>query len=97
MALIEVTVSELQGAANRISKANESFRDAAVALKNAADELASIWKGTARDTFVEEQQEIDVWYKTMAECVDQYVVDLNKAADEYNRVDAEAAALIGKN
>lgn len=97
MALIEVTVSELQGAASRISKANETFRDAANALKNAADELAGLWKGTASEAFVEEQQEIDTWYKMMADCVDEYVSSMNTAADDYLRTDEEAAAMIGKN
>lgn len=96
MAIIEVTVSDLQNASSKISQANETFREAAAALKAAADQLAGTWEGTSRDTFVQEQQEIDNWYKAMSEVVDQYVASMKNAAEQYESTDAEAAALIRK-
>ncbi|MBE5801779.1 MAG: WXG100 family type VII secretion target [Clostridiales bacterium] len=94
MALIEVTISELQGAASKISKANETFREAAAAVKSASEALAGTWEGTSRDAFVAEQQEIDNWYKMMAECVAQYVESMNAAASAYQQTDSEAAQQI---
>lgn len=94
MAMIEVTLSELQGAANKVSQSNESFREAAAALKAAADELAGTWEGTAHDAFVAEQQQIDTWYRQMAECVDAYVASMKAAAEAYARTDAEGVATI---
>lgn len=94
MPMIEVTISELQGAATKVSQSNESFREAAAALKAAADELAGTWEGTAHDAFVAEQQQIDAWYKQMAECVDAYVDSMKNAAEAYLRTDAEGVSLI---
>lgn len=97
MSLIKVKISELQNAASKVSQANASFRDAAVALKAAADALADKWDGGAHDAFVQEQEQIDKWYKMMAEVVDGFVASMNQAAIDYNDTDIDAANLIRRN
>lgn len=94
MANIEVTPDELRSAANRIAQSNDAFRNAATELKAAADELAGTWEGVAHDTFVAEQEQIDNWYKLMAECVDTYVKAMQDAANSYEETDAAGAARI---
>lgn len=94
MALIQVTVSELQSAANKISKANETFRETAAAVKTAAEALGDTWEGPSRDAFIAEQEEIDNWYRLMSECVDAYVASMNTAATEYLETDKAASDLI---
>ena len=96
MALIQVTVSELQSAASKIAKANETFRETVAAVRAASEALGDTWEGPTRDTFIAEQEEIDTWYNMMAECVDQYVQSMNVAAAEYLNTDKAAADLIRK-
>lgn len=97
MPLIKVKVSELQSAASKVSQANQTFREAAAALKAAGDALAETWEGGAHDTFVQEQEQIDRWYKTMAEVVDGFVASMKQAAVDYPETDARAAQLIRSN
>lgn len=97
MPLIKVKISELQNAASKVSQANASFRDAAMALKAAADALADTWDGGAHDAFVQEQEQIDKWYKMMAEVVDGFVDSLNQAAIDYIETDITGANLIRRN
>lgn len=94
MPMIEVTISELQNAASKISQSNEALRETAAALKAAADDLASAWEGNAREAFVAEQEQIDAWYKQMAECVETYVGTMKTAAQKYVNTEAEAVKLI---
>ena len=97
MPLIKVTISELQNAAKKVSQANETFREAAIALKNAADALSGTWEGGAHDAFVEEQEKIDQWYMKMADVVDGFVTSMGQTAVDYNETDVAAAQLIRKN
>lgn len=97
MSLIKVRISELQGAASKISQANQTFRDAAIALKAAAEALADTWEGGAHDAFVQEQEQINKWYEMMAEVVDGFVVSMNQAAVDYNETDQAGAQLIRRN
>ena len=90
----EVTISELSNAANSIKQANENFRQANEAMQQAAQALAEEWSGDARDSFVAEQEQIDSWYKTMAEVVDGFVNAMNQSVTDYNDTDSEAANVI---
>ena len=94
MALIQVTISELENAAAKISRANENFRTAATNLKAAADALAQTWEGPSQEAFADEHVQIDNWYKQMADVVDQYVGTMQVAAQKYNETDENAAARI---
>lgn len=91
---IRVTISELQSAAQKLSQACESYREAATSLKSAADALAATWEGDSQVAFAAEQEQANAWYNKMAEIVNTYVDQLNKAAKEYANVDASAATLI---
>jgi WXG100 family type VII secretion target len=91
---IRVTISELQSAAQKLSQACESYRSAAASLKSAADALAATWEGDSQVTFAAEQEQANAWYNKMAEIVDAYVAQLNKAAEDYATADAEGATLI---
>ena len=97
MSQIKVRISELQNAAGKVSQANTTFREAAAALKAAADALADTWEGGAHETFVQEQEQIDKWYMTMADVVDGFVDAMNQAAVDYTETDIAAAQLIRSN
>lgn len=97
MALIEVTISQLQNAAKGIRNANESFIEAANNLKNAADALASTWEGQSHDVFVAEQERIDNWYRIMSQCVSEYANTMDAAAGKYMIADMEARSAINKH
>ncbi len=92
MARFEVTVSEMQKAANTISKAADEFRTAATNTLNAANTLADQWEGDSQVAFVAEQQKANDWYNKMMTIVDNYVTSLNNAAKAYQEADAQSAS-----
>lgn len=94
MAVFKVGIPELENAASKIGQANQNFRDAAAALKAAADALSETWEGGAHDAFVAEQEQIDQWYKTMADVVDGFVAAMKQTAAEYVETDHSVAAEI---
>ena len=84
MARFEVTISEMQNSANKISQAAEAFLDAAEAVMAGANDLASEWEGDSQVAFVAEQEKANQWYKKM--------VDI--AAKTYQEADEASAANI---
>lgn len=92
--IIEVTCSELQSAAQRISQANEEFRTAASNLQAAGEELTSVWEGDTRDKFVSGMEQRKSWYEQMSAIVDEYVQVMQQIAEKYEQMDAQGAALI---
>ena len=94
MARFEVTVSEMQSAANKISQAAQDFLNAANQTFASAQQLAESWEGDSQVAFVAEQQQANEWYKKMVEIVNTYVASLNNAAKAYQQADSEAAANI---
>lgn len=92
--IIEVTCSELRDAAGKIAQSNEAFREAANALKNATSALSEGWKGSAHDDFVSAMTDRLEWYAQMAELVDTYVKFMQNAANKYEEMDQQGAALI---
>ena len=91
---IEVTISELQSAAGKITQYASDYQSAADSLKAAADELASTWEGDSQVAFVTEQEAAYEWYKKMAAICEQYAQSMNVAAQRYQETDAEAASTI---
>ncbi len=91
---IEVTVSELQSAANNITNYANDYEAAAKALKSAADELASAWSGDSQVAFVTEQERAYEWYVKMAQICRDYAQAMNTAAQKYTDTDNEAASTI---
>lgn len=91
---IEVTISELQSAASKITQSAADYKAAADSLKAAADELAASWEGDSQVAFVAEQEQAYEWYKTMAGICERYAESMQEAARKYTETDAEAASLI---
>lgn len=94
---IEVSISELQSAASRITQAAEDYKNAATSLKAAADELAATWEGDSQVAFVAEQEDAYNWYTKMAAICVEYAKSMEVAAENYESTDAEAASYIRKN
>ncbi|MCD8087334.1 MAG: WXG100 family type VII secretion target [Oscillospiraceae bacterium] len=91
---IEVTISELQSAATKITEAASDYQSAADTLKAAADELAATWEGDSQVAFVAEQEAAYEWYKKMAALCEEYAQSMNTAAERYVETDTEAASTI---
>ena len=91
---IEVTVSELQSAASKITEYAADYRSAADSHKSAADELAATWEGDSQVAFVTEQEQAYNWYTKMAQICEQYAQAMNQAAQRYAETDSEAASTI---
>ena len=85
MARFEVTISEMQNAANKISQAAQDFLNAANQTFSSAQQLAESWEGDSQKAFAAEQQQANEWY---------YVQSLQNAAKTYQQADAESAANI---
>ena len=94
MARFEVTISEMQNAANKISQAAQDFLNAANQTFSSAQQLAESWEGDSQKAFVAEQQQANEWYKKMIDIVNTYVQSLQNAAKTYQQADAESAANI---
>ncbi len=93
-ARLEVTVSELQQAANNINNSADDYEGAANELKNAADELAATWEGDSQVAFVDEQTRAYEWYRKMAEICRQFANAMQQAAQKYEETDAQATNTI---
>ncbi len=94
MARFEVTISEMQNAANKISQAAENFLDAANQVFAGAEALADSWEGDSQVAFAAEQQQANEWYKKMVEIVNTYVANLQSAAKAYQQADSDSASNI---
>ena len=94
MARFEVTVSEMQSAANKISQAAQDFLNAANQTFASAQQLAESWEGDSQVAFVAEQQQANEWYKKMVDIVNTYVTSLQNAAKTYQTADNESASNI---
>ena len=94
MARFEVTVSEMQSAANKISQAAENFLNVANQTFASAQALAESWEGDSQVAFVDEQNKANEWYNRMMEIVDTYVSSLQTAAKTYQDADNESASTI---
>ncbi len=95
MARFEVTVSEMQSAANKIAQEAENFLNAANQTFSAASALSESWEGDSQVAFQAEQQKANEWYKKMVDIVNTYVASLQNAAKEYQRADEKAKAAVG--
>jgi len=94
MPRFEVTISEMQNAANKISQAAQDFLNAAGQTFSAAEALGQSWEGDSQVAFMAEQQQANAWYKKMVEIVNTYVSSLQNAAKTYQEADAQSASNI---
>jgi WXG100 family type VII secretion target len=94
MAKIEVTLSEIRGAATKIKKASEEFLSCAGKVLSTAETLSHSWEGDSQVAFMEEQRLANEWYRQMMALVNTYVSNLQEAAQLYEGADAESASAI---
>ena len=94
MARFEVTISEMQSAANKISAEAQEFLNAAGQVFTSAQQLGASWEGDSQVAFMAEQQKANEWYKRMVEIVNTYVSSLQNAARIYQEADNSSAANI---
>jgi len=94
MARFEVTISEMQSAAGRISAAAQDFLASANQAMEAATALGDTWEGDSQVAFMQEQQQANAWYRQMVELVNTYVESLNNAARAYAEADEAARSNI---
>ena len=94
MAKFDVTISEMQSAANKIAEQADAFLEAANKVMTSAQELGNSWEGDSQVAFQAEQQQANEWYKKMTDIVNTYVASLQNAAKSYQQADNEAASTI---
>lgn len=94
MANFGVTLSEMSGAASKISQAAADFLQVAGQVLSSADSLSACWEGDSQVAFSTEQQNANAWYNKMMGIVDTYVEALNSAVRQYAEADAMATAAI---
>ena len=94
MPRFEVTISEMQNAANKISQAAQDFLNAAEQTFSAAEALGQSWEGDSQVAFMAEQQQANAWYKKMVDIVNTYVSSLQNAAKVYQEADTQSASNI---
>ena len=94
MAKIEVTLSEIRNAANKIRKASDDFLSSAGKVLSSAEALSRTWEGDSQVAFMAEQRRANDWYKKMMALVSTYVSNLQEAARLYESADNESASAI---
>lgn len=92
----KVTISEVRECATKLQTALADFDTATTNTKTAADNLASMWEGDAREAFVAEQEKTVAWFQKMSEIVKTYIKALENAASAYEAFDIEGINLIRK-
>lgn len=88
---IDMTVAEMNNAANKIDESIAQYEEASAQVKQAADDLTSKWKGNARDAFAAEQEQAAAWYSNMAQICRTYSQALRKYAQSLQETDDTAA------
>lgn len=91
MARLEVTISEMYNAANKIHQAADDYLSAACKVYAAAETLGASWEGDSQVAFMQEQQKAAEWFKKMAALVESYVEMIQRAAKAYQQADEQAA------
>ena len=94
MAKFEVTISEMESTANKITKASDDFLAVANKVFASAQALSKTWAGDSQTAFAEEQTRAFEWYKRMMELVGVYVENLHSAVKLYQEADEESAKQI---
>jgi WXG100 family type VII secretion target len=97
MAEIKATLSEMRKASQRIQSASDEFIKVAGQVLRSAEALGTSWQGDSQVAFITEQRQANEWYQKMTELVNQCVLALKNAADEYEETDESAARLIKNN
>lgn len=83
MASIEVTISELQNAANTFTQAAENFRNAAQEVLNSAQQLSDVWEGDSHAPFLAEQEQTKKWCNNLTDIINLYVEGFTNGVKAY--------------
>ena len=87
----------LLSAANQMSENLQAFRSATELATKAAEHLAGMWEGDARDAFYQEQLERAELYLSMQSAADQMILLLKAAANRYAGTDYTCAEMLRIN
>ena len=94
MGKIEVTISEMQSAANTLKQQIQEFLTLAGNVKTSSDALGDTWEGDSHTAFEEEQTKMNTWYKQMVDVAETYVSYLGTTAQKYQETDASGASTV---
>lgn len=92
----KVDYRELQNCAKKILEEADRYDQTADKYKDASDDLMNGWEGPASVKFREEQEEMYLWYKKMAEVCREFADAANVAASNYLKAEMEAKAAINR-
>ena len=90
-----VNTAELIRCAAELQKAGSQYVDAVAEAKRAGDQLASEWKGAARDEFVKEQEKAYKWHTYMVQLALNAISKVTDAAKQYVSVETQVKQNIG--
>lgn len=93
MAEFKVTISEMTGAAGKLTAQAQAFADTANAVMQATTALTSSgWQDEASEIFTEKIGELQTWCTEMSGIIETYGGALNTISDSYAQGDAFAAS-----
>ena len=90
-----VNAADLIRCAAEMKKAVDQYKDAVDEAQRAADQLASEWKGAARDEFVKEQEKAYKWHTYIVQVAMEGISKVTDAAKQYMAVEAQVKQNIG--
>ena len=91
MAEFELTLSAMSNAATNIANYTQQFSEQAELVYQAAQTLSETWTGDASTTWLENMEQLRGWMNQLVEVLETYSAALNKARDDYETADTNAA------
>lgn len=97
MAVMEILVeiAELTAAVNQMVQASETYESAVNTAKATAEELASNWEGSARDAFVQHQENAYNFYQKMLDVIRQMIEVVKEAINKYQEMVDTVQSIVG--
>lgn len=97
MADLIVTIQAIIGYLAKAREAKEQLNEANADMKNAAEQLCSIWQGDASNAFAAEQGVLNTWVNEMISIGAEYMDLLSRTAAAFEEMDAQMTqAVTGK-
>ena len=97
MADLIVTIEAIIGYLAKVREAKEQLNEANADMKNAAEQLCSIWQGDAANSFAAEQGVLNTWVNEMISIGAEYMDLLSRTAAELQAMDERMTqAVTGK-
>lgn len=88
MAEIRVTSAELRRKAEELKNLNSQFKTKVGDLTTCEESLASMWEGDAKTAFHAAFNKDKIQWNNFHTLIEQYIVTLNRIAEEYDRKEA---------